>query len=247
MHLYIKFTSQEDIEVPVRYNHLLQAALYETIDPPLAAFLHDKGYQSHGRSFKLFTFSRLNGKFKMIKEKNMLRFCGDICLTVTSPVADFCHSIANRLFKLGQIRLGRQSLDVKALTTRQYTVQSERVILRTLSPVVTYSTFLRPEGRKYTCYFQPGEPDYNQLIENNLRKKYLAFYQVEAPPGAVTVTALSPMKLNIVNYKDTVIKGYSGKLAITGPNELLQMAVDAGIGSKNSQGFGCVEVVEKQI
>ena len=31
---------------------------------------------------------------------------------------------------------------------------------------------------------------------------------------------------------------------MTGPQPLLQMAVDCGLGSKKSQGFGCVEVVK---
>jgi len=50
----------------------------------------------------------------------------------------------------------------------------------------------------------------------------------------------------LINYKNTIIKGYSGKMVVTGPIELLQMAVDAGLGSKNGQGFGCVELCENQ-
>ncbi len=51
-------------------------------------------------------------------------------------------------------------------------------------------------------------------------------------------------RMKIINYKDTIIKGYTGKLRLSGPKELLQLAVDGGIGSKNSQGFGCVEVID---
>ncbi|MEW6065525.1 CRISPR-associated protein Cas6 [Desulforamulus profundi] len=244
MHLFITLAPQEELELPVHYNHLLQAALYRTIDPALAAFLHDKGYESGSRRFKLFAFSKVNGRFDANKEKNTLRFAGDIVLTVSSPVGDFCQSIANGLLTGGQIRLGTHRVEVKAVTVQQFTVPGDKVILKTLSPVVAYSTFLRPDGRKYTCYFQPGDPDYDSLIENNLRKKYLAFYNQAAPPGTVKVKPMGPVKMNIVNYKGTIIKGYSGRMELTGPKELLQMAVDAGMGNKNSQGFGCVEVVE---
>jgi len=108
-----------------------------------------------------------------------------------------------------------------------------------------FSTLLRPDGRKYTCYFQPEEPDYDLLVENNLRKKYHAYYGKEAPKGEVKVKRIGEIRQDLVNYKDTIIKGYSGKMVITGPKELMQMAVDAGLGSKNGQGFGCVEVCEK--
>lgn len=243
MHLFIVLTPQDGFELPVHYNHFLQAAVYGTIDPALAAFLHDKGYQSGNRSFKLFAFSRLNGKFAMNKEHNTLRFSGDIGLTVSSPVPDFCQAIANGLLDKGRIRLGDALAEVKELAARQFAVRNERVVLRTLSPAVAYSTMFRADGRKYTCYFQPGDPDYDSLIENNLRKKYQAFHGVEAPPGAVKARTIGTVKMNLVNYKGTIIKGYSGRLELTGPQELLQMAVDAGLGSKNSQGFGCVEPV----
>ncbi len=48
--------------------------------------------------------------------------------------------------------------------------------------------------------------------------------------------------MRLVNYKNTVIKGYTGKIELTGPRELLQMAVDAGVGSENGRGVRCVEV-----
>jgi CRISPR-associated endoribonuclease Cas6 len=59
----------------------------------------------------------------------------------------------------------------------------------------------------------------------------------------VKVEKLGQVKMHVMKYKSTVIKGYSGKLLLTGPKELLQITVDAGLGSKGSQGFGCVEVI----
>ncbi len=242
MHLFITLTSYDNLELPIQYNHLLQGVIYEVMDPELSAFLHDKGYQSGNRRFKLFTFSRIKGSFNVNKEKGTLQFSGGLSLTVSSPVIDFCQSIANGLLTRGEIRLGNSRAVVRSIAVEQFTAEDEQIILKTLSPVVTYSTLLRPDGRKYTCYFQPGDPDYDSLIENNLRKKYQAFYGQEASDGAVKVKKLGTIKMNIINYKGTIIKGYSGRLKLTGPRELLQMAVDAGVGSKNGQGFGCVEV-----
>lgn len=246
MHIFFSLKSYGMLEIPLQYNHIVQAAIYNAIEPELAAFLHEKGYQSGNRIFKLFVFSRLMGRFDISKEKNMISFNEGIKLIISSPVDEFCQSVANGLLTKGCIRLGNNDVEVEKMMVQQLKVEAEQVVLRTLSPVVAYSTFLRPDGRKYTCYFQPGEPDFDPLIENNLRRKYQAFFGKEAPAGVVKVRRLGQVRQHVMSYKGTVVKGCSGRLAVTGPVELLQMAVDAGIGSKNSQGFGCVEIVERR-
>lgn len=243
MHIDFTLRSNENMEIPITYNHIVQAAIYSAIDPELATFLHEIGYSSGNRIFKLFTFSRLSGRFQVNKVRNTIIFLEGIKLTISSPVGKFCQSIANGILTNGGIQLGQNTAELEKMMVKEFNVERERVVLRTLSPVVVYSTLLRPDGRKYTCYYQPGEPDYDISVENNLRKKYMALYGIEAPYGEVKVKKLGQIRLHVMKYKDTVIKGYSGKLVLTGPKELLQMGVDAGIGSKNSQGFGCVEVV----
>lgn len=243
MHLYFILRANGGLEIPLQYNHLLQGAIYNAIEPDLAAFLHEQGYVSGSRNFKLFAFSRLIGRYQINKLKNTISFIEGVKLVVSSPVDRFCQSVTNGLLIPGRLRLGSAEAEVEKITVQQFKAERERIALRTLSPVVVYSTLLRPDGRKYTCYFQPGEPDYDSLIENNLRKKHQAYYGIEAPEGQVKVKRLGKGDMRLVKYKDTVIKGYTGKLVLTGPKELLQMAVDAGLGSKNSQGFGCVEVL----
>lgn len=242
MHLFITLSSQPGLELPIHYNHILQGVVYSAIDPRLAGFLHDEGYVSGNRNFKLFTMSRLMGKWDMNQINKLIRFGGDIRLVISSPVIEFCQSLANTLLINGQVFFGTAAVPVREIAVKQLTVKGEKAILRTLSPIVVYSTMIRADGRKYTCYFQPGEPEYDQMVENNLRKKYQALYGSEAPAGEVRVKNLGQLKMNIINYKNTIIKGYSGRIVLTGPQALLQMAVDAGVGSKNSQGFGCVEM-----
>ncbi|MDN5332516.1 MAG: CRISPR-associated endoribonuclease Cas6 [Tepidanaerobacteraceae bacterium] len=47
-----------------------------------------------------------------------------------------------------------------------------------------------------------------------------------------------------VIYKDVIIKGWMGVYILKGDPVLLKIAYDAGLGSKNSQGFGCFEILE---
>jgi CRISPR-associated endoribonuclease Cas6 len=46
----------------------------------------------------------------------------------------------------------------------------------------------------------------------------------------------------MVNYKGTWVKGWSGLYRFRAPREYFELALDAGLGERNSGGFGCVEV-----
>lgn len=246
IHLEIHFKPLKEPGVlPIHYNYLVQAAIYNSIDSELANFLHQKGYVDGSRTFKLFSFSLLQGAYHMDRVRKTIAFEREIQLTVSSPLPDFCQSLVSVLLTKGCLRLGALELEIDKINVRQFNVKENHVNIRTLSPAVLYSTLLRPDGRKYTAFFQPGEPDYTRLFNENLRKKYRALFEKEEPAGTIDIRPLGLQRMRIINYKDTVIKGYWGKLSLKGPKELLQLAIDGGIGSKNSQGFGCVEVVER--
>ncbi|MBC7262393.1 MAG: CRISPR-associated endoribonuclease Cas6, partial [Chloroflexi bacterium] len=50
----------------------------------------------------------------------------------------------------------------------------------------------------------------------------------------------------IVLFKGTVIKGWTGLYELNLPEPYFSLAYDAGLGAKNPQGFGMVEVVKLQ-
>jgi CRISPR-associated endoribonuclease Cas6 len=50
--------------------------------------------------------------------------------------------------------------------------------------------------------------------------------------------------LRILEYRGTVIKGWTGLFKLDLPEPFFLLAYDSGLGSKNSQGFGMVEVVD---
>ena len=239
MQIIVKLKGEQELVLPIQYNHILQGFVYSAISPELAEFLHERGYQFANRRFKLFTFSRLRGKYKLSQEKNQIIFSDKVELVISSPVDEFCQSLANGVLTKGYFKIGNNQVEVESISVQKKIISQAKMVFKTLSPVVVYKTLLKPEGGKYTCYLQPGEPEYNKLLTNNLQKKYSAFTGKEAPIEEVEVRKIGHLHLNVLKYKDTVIKGYSGRLELTGPVELLQMGLDAGIGSKNSQGFGC--------
>ncbi|HEY8361800.1 MAG TPA: CRISPR-associated endoribonuclease Cas6 [Tissierellaceae bacterium] len=256
MRILIKLSSPNNnpVNLPISYNHLIQSLIYATLDNTLAEFLHNTGYEVDGRRFKLFTFSRLIGNYRFNHSMAEITYIPPINLVVSSPVEEFCQSLLNGLLTQNCIRIGSSVFALEEVKVDRPLVIEEwenanketEIRVKTLSPIVVYSTFLRPEGSKYTCYFEPGESDFSRLINENLSKKYKAIYGNSPAEGEVKIKPLHQPKLQIIRYKNFIIKGYSALLSMSGPASLLQVAIDAGLGAKNSMGFGLLEVIDKK-
>lgn len=242
MQIKLSFTSEKNIILPIHYNNIIQAFIYNNIDEELSEFLHDNGYTSNGRNFKLFTFSRILNRAK--KENGRFNFGKRIELIVSSPLDDFCKSIANFMLQTDNLFLGQNSIKTDQIQIFNPMVSKDEIVVNTLSSIVVYSTLLRPDGRKYTCYFMPNEPDFDRIVSDNLIRKYNALNNANISfDNEIQIISLNKPRQNLTYYKNTIIKGASGKFLIKGEKELLQLGLDAGFGSKNSQGFGCVKIV----
>lgn len=244
MHLKVSFISKNGaVRLPIHYNRAVQGAIYNSISPDLAEFLHNKGFCYEKRSFKMFSFSRLLGKSYLDRGKGQFVFPEGFKLIISSPLEPFCVELGNILMFSEQVNFNESIVCVDKMEVQEYKVEGDQARFRVLSPVVAYSTLLKPEGGKYTCYYQPGEKQFEEQLGNNLRKKYVSLYQEEAPPGDVKILKYGKARQSVVKYKGFIIKGYSCNLHFSGPRELLQIALDSGLGAKNCQGFGCVEVM----
>ncbi len=63
MQYTIKFKCS-NLKLPIHYNHILQGFIYKNIfDDNFREFLHEKGFETDGKKFKLFTFSQLYGDY----------------------------------------------------------------------------------------------------------------------------------------------------------------------------------------
>jgi len=241
--VYIK-PVEGDLVLPVHYNHLVQAVIYNYIDEELAEFLSNKGYTEEKTPFKMFAFSRLRGMYAVDKNNNSIRFVSEIELTISSPVDRFCQWLSSSMLTQGSMKLGESEVVVSKVYSQKFKVEKEIIAISTLSPIVLYGTAKKPDGKRQVSYFRPGDANYDRLLNRNLQKKYRAFYGADPPAGEVRAKAIGRQRISVVNYKKTVIKGYSGRLLLTGPVDLLQLAVDGGLGSINAKGFGCVEIAE---
>ncbi len=243
--MYVTLTLQSETpswEIPVNYNHLIQAAIYHSLSPEFAGFLHNEGYIIGNRRFALFAFSRLMGSSEYVPKSKTLQFRNPVRLTISSPVERFIHEISQIVLNDG-MRIGNSLLHVTGIELESPRVEESMIEVATLSPVVAYSTMLRSDGRKFTVYFQPRQQDFQRIVAENLLRKAKLIYGSDVAFDPIIIRPINVHRKQIVSYKDTIIEAYSGRFVLEGDSRLLQAALDAGLGSKNSAGFGLVRPV----
>ena len=248
MRLRLKLISEKgEFTLPCHYNGLIQGFIYRHLDHWLAEELHNRGFKDPltERKLKLFTFSRLLSKNLSIKEKR-ITFKGPVSLIISSPYHKFIQSFAQNLLTKGEVYLGSEVLQIESLEVEGIPPYREQIIVRTLSPITIYSTLYTPEGRKKTYYYSPFEKAFEELLLENLRRKLRTWSGIDQDGGSVRPFRVSSRNERIIIYKDTVIKAWDGLYELRLPEELFKIAFEAGLGAKNSQGFGCIEVWEER-
>ncbi len=244
MRILVTFTATQPVRLPIAYNHLVQGMIYRHLPEEMAGFLHGNGFSAESRSFKLFSFSRFQGKVSV--NQGFITLTPPFSLVITSCWGEFLHGLADGLQEDGGVTFGpaRVALDSIMIEDDQPFDRGAATI-RMLSPMTTYSTLTGPDGARKTYYYSPFEKDFSQMLRVNLINKY------EAVCGAPPVDdsfVISPLKVTrqdekIIQYKGFIIKGWLGSYRMQGAPALLKLAYDAGLGGKNSQGFGCFEVI----
>jgi len=240
-----------ELPLPIQYNHLVQAMIYQSLDKALAEWLHERGYPYGKRRFKLFTFSRLMApkKYRYFdRENKLIIFKGPISLKVASVEIDILESLAvylvrNRTAKLNGVECLFSSIEV------EMPVKADGpIVVRTLSPITVRRTLYTKEGKQKSYYYNPKEREFEQLILDNLRRKAKAYYKGKKDLPSLDNAYIMPIKIGreaVVNFKGTIVKGWMGIFEINFPEPYFTLAYDSGLGSKNSQGFGMVEVVRE--
>ncbi len=243
--IFLEGNNKNSIILPINYNSILQGFIYDNLPDQIAEFIHNNGFKIGKRTFKLFTFSRIIGKFK-IENRNIL-FRNPIKIVVASAYDEMIRGLASELTKRDTILLGGNELRLSSINVEMPPLIYNQVLIKMLSPITVYSTLLSPDGKKKTYYYSPFEEEFSKLIKENLIRKYTALYGTELTQERffkVEPKKVTKKDEKIVKYKGTVIRGWMGQYILKGNIELIKLAYYTGLGSKNSQGFGCFEIVQ---
>ncbi len=252
MRLRISLNSNEaSLRLPLQYNNLLQGMIYNNLDGALSNWLHEKGHAYGVRRFKLFTFSRLFGKSSV--EKGRITFDGHAHFYLSSVDAEVLGSLAEHLLKEPEVRLGNSRCRVEEVSVEPAPEpgNGDPVRLKALSPITAYSTLTTGDGRKKTYYYAPQEKEWSESLIANLRRKAGALDWASDDERDLEDAWIKPHRVSnrdqkILDFKGTVIKGWTGLYEAKLPDPYLRLAYDAGLGAKNSQGFGMVGVINER-
>ena len=247
--------------LPVNYQHEVSSWIYKVIssaDSQHGHFLHEKGFQTEGRSFKMFTFSQLDLRPYELKGEFIKLLGKEISLTVRFMVDKSMESFINGLFTnqkffLGNILEGIE-FQVSEIQTTPPPVFKEIMRYQCLSPIC----ISRSRGDNTTEYISPESINFGELLVNNLVRKEKAFSSIAKSEGGLiaqdehTIPTFRFHLLNRPRKKGIHIKanteshtqliGYLFNFELLVRAELHEIGYYSGFGEKNSMGFGCVEV-----
>jgi CRISPR-associated endoribonuclease Cas6 len=253
MRIKIIFNIGKGITIPINYNYLLASAIYRFLDqsnPEYAYFLHEDGYNLGDKRFKLFTFSQLMAQKREIRD-NYIHFKSLLTWLVSSPQEKFLGSFAASLLDQRVICIGDNTLSVKDVDIPKIPRFQERMYFRCLSPI-TMSTKREFRGEIAMHYLLPDEPEFSELIKQNLIRKYETIYGRKPKDDSFRmgfdedyIARRDGQITRLIRYKDIDIRGILCPFRAYGSPELMFVGYECGFGDKNSAGFGMVEIFDK--
>lgn len=243
MQFKLYFSLPQPLTLPISNHSTLQGFIYRILSyaPGYSAFLHEMGYGEDPRDFKLFVFGRIEGKYRVHLPE--ITYYDQIAIEVRSPMRAFCDVFYHGVMEMEQYELNHQQMNLLGCVSCKRVVSSPHCLVKMLSPVTLSRTVYAEDGRKKTIYIPPEAEEFGALINQNYRRKYTAAAGVE-PEDDIT---LIPWR---VSERDKYVTKFGGRIYITGWNgiyelrgtpEALTFLYDAGLGARNSQGFGLFE------
>ncbi len=260
MRMQVTLCVERETVISLNYQHALSGAVYAILekgDPEHARFLHHEGYslpESPGdsRRFKGFVFSDLFPQRSDLRDarRGLLRLLpGLMRWHIASPLDEFGRAFASGLLQVGEVRLGESRFPVASVETLPTPVLDGPMKFRCLSPVVAS---VNQEGTSACKYLRPSDLEMSERLRQNLLGKHRALFGRAPQDDSLSIEWDSKYLesrchekhpgTKLKAYKDIRIVGVVCPFTMTGSNELMRLALEAGLGEKNSAGFGFVEV-----
>lgn len=234
MQLHLTFSLDEPLCIPLSYNYQLQSSIYSKLaEIDLSDFWHNEGF-GYTQNFKMFTFSPLKGSYRIIDKK--ICFENKISFEVRSPIFEFCDELQRSFEHNPSIKLFNTRLNIvdACLTNRH--LNEGHAVFSAVSPVIVHSVM--PDGK--TQFYFPCDDCFIDRLVNNYKNKFESVYEGEAPQ--ISIKILNDGKKTVTNYKGIWLTGNKCELDIKGNWFALEFLYNSGLGEKNSQGFGFVDI-----
>lgn len=233
----ITFASEKPVLLPVNYSNLLQSYIYNTFTVELAEFLHNKGFKNQGKVFKLFTFSKLFGKYKVYQKT--ISFSSPFYFYFSTPLDIIIDSFSSEILKKIEGKIGNNVVFTESIEFEEIKLSNEMAV-KTLSPITVHLSEITPDKKVILRYLSPEEENFFKLLKDNLLKKSLVVLGDYGSNDIELIPISRKWKKVVTFFKKTPIVGWEGTLLLRGDERIIGIGLTAGLGSKSSQGFGMV-------
>ncbi|WP_288096914.1 CRISPR-associated endoribonuclease Cas6 [Hydrotalea sp.] len=262
MQFQLTLESNTPAIIGLNYQYPLSAAIYKIIqqsDEVYARFLHNAGYTSGFKSFKLFTFSNLNIPFE-IKGDRMICTTNRATLLTCFHMPDAATHFIKGIFLHQQITIADSRSKAHFMIKEVQLLPTPKLdAIATLwfvpaSPLVTGLK----NNRGHYDYMSPLDQGYENSIRYNLVEKWNSIHPLSTEEKQQlfetiqikTAYYATPPRHRLITIKEntpeeTKIRGYEKfKIQIKAPSEMLEFAMNAGLGIYNAMGMGCIKPLE---
>lgn len=247
--------------LPLNYQYELSAWIYKVLnrgDASFSAWLHNQGYGTDGKHYKLFTFSRLQVFQFKIRQDRLQIISPSVSLLLSFYTPLSAETFITGLFRQQKFRLGddqsQVDFEVTNISAEPEPAFTDQARFRLLSPLCVSTTRMH-EGKSMPLYLGPEAPEFENILTQNLLHKYAAGNPQTTAFSPAPVAAAVKLKLlsipvsKLITIKantpqQTKIRGYLFDFDLQAPAALLAAAYYAGFGEKGSIGFGCAELLK---
>jgi len=237
--------------LPLDYQYAVASLIYATLgsaSTEFAAKLHDTGYQADGRSFKLFTFSRIRTLDARVVNDTLLLESPEIELQISSPVAEFIKHLVSGLSKHETFRIATGSFRIAHAELVLAPGFKDRMAFRALSPL----TETIRAGEQHPSFLTLAD-NWSEVMQRNLLRKYEVLHGRQPDDTRFTFSwdnnyiagaERRGKRLSVLrDIRGTKIRGWLAPFTVAGSRELIELGYEAGFGARNSMGFGMAEPV----
>ena len=230
----------DHLTLPLGYHAKVQGLIYHLLGscPDYSAFLHDAGYGTRAKQFKLFCFSDLTGAHQVRQGK--ICFPQHVSFQLRTADPTMGALLEEVLLPEQPYQLGQQVIWLEEVETAQLHLDAHTVRLRMASPITVYSSL--PDGK--TRYYTPLDPEFSAGINANYHHKWRSATGTNAPGDVeLTAEAVGQRDKCVTQFKGTWITAWYGRYQLKGDPQALQFLYHTGLGAKNSMGFGLFDLM----
>ena len=244
--------------IPINYQYPISSFIYHTIaksDNDYAKWLHQKGFASGNKKFKLFTFSMLNIPEREVEEDRIRIKSTTVELIISMLSSKTLENFIIGMFEKQRFKIydkkSEAEFNIHMIETIPEPTFKNTVRFKTISPIVLSKREIY-KGKESEGYLKPDDKDYFNYFKKNLEEKYLSYciateqqvheYNIEE------FKIISDWKARLITIKadtveETKVKGYLFNFEVGGDRDFIRFGYETGFGKLNSLGFGCVKVL----